>query len=351
MLTKFLRWINLTLILITILAYLSPFVSPESFWLLSVAGLSFPWLVILHIFFIIYWLSKKDRYLFFSFACLILGWGHVQSFYGFGGNKDVVNQEQIRVMSYNAHYLKPLFSMHVGDEAFENKKDFSKFMKKMGTIQILCAQEANQGSLEFFRDSFQLPYYFNSKENSKRTFIFSKYPLLKTGNIKFDNTWNSCIWADLKVQDQIIRVYNVHLQSNKISDTAEKISEEGNIQEKETWESIGDMFTNYKEASKKRARQAERVAKHIAACPYPVILGGDFNDTPLSYTYHVLSTGFQDTFKECGSGIGTTYGGSIPALRIDYVLADENFEVLGHQTFKKNYSDHFPVVGTLRFRE
>ncbi len=351
MLKRILRWTNLVLIFLTLLAYISPFVSPESFWLLSVLGLAFPWLLIAHFLFILFWLVKKDRYVFYSLICLIIGWSNVSNFIGFGYGYVEIPDKAIKVMSYNAHDLKPLFNMHVGEEARANKKEFSRFLQSLGAIHLIIVQEGTQYTLEFFRDSFQMSHYFNSSVNSRKTYIFSKFPILKKGNIQFESTSNSCIWADINIRGKTVRVYNLHLQSNKISDTANKISAKGNIQEKETWEDIGGMFGRYKEASKKRAKQAEKVAAHIAQCPHPIILGGDFNDTPISYPYHILSKGFQDSFKECGRGIGTTYAGKLPGLRIDYVLADKRFEMINHQVYRENFSDHYPVVGTLLFKE
>jgi endonuclease/exonuclease/phosphatase family metal-dependent hydrolase len=77
--------------------------------------------------------------------------------------------------------------------------------------------------------------------------------------------------------------------------------------------------------------------------PYPVIICGDFNDTPVSYAYHQLTSNYQDAFECCGNGIGKTLKGKIPAFRIDYVIYDNNFTPLSYQELKVNLSDHYPV--------
>ncbi|MEM8906288.1 MAG: endonuclease/exonuclease/phosphatase family protein, partial [Bacteroidota bacterium] len=92
-----------------------------------------------------------------------------------------------------------------------------------------------------------------------------------------------------------------------------------------------------------RAQQAHLVAEHVRNSPYPVMICGDFNETPLSYVYRILSAPLQDAFKQKGSGLGTTYAGKIPALRIDYILADRRLKILDHQILYKSYSDHYPV--------
>jgi endonuclease/exonuclease/phosphatase family metal-dependent hydrolase len=83
-----------------------------------------------------------------------------------------------------------------------------------------------------------------------------------------------------------------------------------------------------------------------------VVVCGDFNDTPNSYTYHQISKGLNDAFREAGSGIGTTYVGKIPFLRIDYILySKERFDPLYFKVIRKNLSDHYPVVSTLKIKD
>ena len=78
--------------------------------------------------------------------------------------------------------------------------------------------------------------------------------------------------------------------------------------------------------------------------PYPIILCGDFNDTPTSYTYKQLSEGLNDSFSNAGLGIGQTYNGKFPTLRIDYILHSPEFELNSFKTTDVNLSDHFLLL-------
>jgi endonuclease/exonuclease/phosphatase family metal-dependent hydrolase len=89
----------------------------------------------------------------------------------------------------------------------------------------------------------------------------------------------------------------------------------------------------------------------IEQSPYPVIICGDFNDTPSSYTYHQLSEGLIDAFKESGNGIGHTYGGALPSFRIDYILHDERFKSTRFNTIRSKFSDHYPITTSLKLQE
>jgi endonuclease/exonuclease/phosphatase family metal-dependent hydrolase len=91
-----------------------------------------------------------------------------------------------------------------------------------------------------------------------------------------------------------------------------------------------------------RAPQAETVAAHISESPYPVILAGDFNDTPASYVYRLLSRNLVDAYRS-GRGLGSTYTRSIPGFRIDYILHSPHFESFNYLRGDQKYSDHYPV--------
>jgi endonuclease/exonuclease/phosphatase family metal-dependent hydrolase len=104
-----------------------------------------------------------------------------------------------------------------------------------------------------------------------------------------------------------------------------------------------NLLRRLKRAFVRRAPQAEMVAEHIRKCRYPVIVCGDFNDTPFSYTYNTVKGNLNDAFIECGNGFGKTYNGIFPSFRIDYILHSGSLVPSGYYTHSESYSDHFPV--------
>lgn len=92
-----------------------------------------------------------------------------------------------------------------------------------------------------------------------------------------------------------------------------------------------------------RAFQARKVADHIKKSPYPVIVCGDFNDTPVSYAYRKVKGELKDAFVEAGWGISNSYNGELPSFRIDYILHDKKFKAVNYSRDRVVYSDHFPV--------
>lgn len=151
--------------------------------------------------------------------------------------------------------------------------------------------------------------------------------------------YNGYTVADAKTPLGIIRFINAHLQSNRISVLADKLGKDKNVQE--GLDRAESMFRSYGHTSRTRAEQAEEIRRYIKESPYPVIVGGDFNDVPSSYTYQrILTPRLRDAWTVAGFGPGTTFTGPLPGLRIDFLMVDTSFTVLSAERFETGYSDH-----------
>ncbi len=332
--------------MLTLFTYLSPFVSPSTFWPMAFLGLTFPWLLLLNLLFCLFWMFRKKRYFIFSLITIALGWGHVRSFIGVGThNLRQAPQGSIKVTSFNAHSIVPRSSINrEKDKAYQA---FSALIASEGS-HVYCFQEVpgfqraiKQGK-ELTTDP--IPAELKIIQEKGGIGMLTKLPVADHSYEYFDYETNGYQWADLELpKGGIVRVINIHLQSNGISDMTEEVRAKGTIRDKKTWKSIRGILGKFKRAAQKRATQAEIIAGVIRQSPHPVVVCGDFNDVPLSYTYRVISEGLQDTFKEKGVGLATTYAGHLPALRIDYILVAPAFDILSFYTGRRNFSDHKPV--------
>ena len=93
-----------------------------------------------------------------------------------------------------------------------------------------------------------------------------------------------------------------------------------------------------------------KLSEATGISPYPVILAGDFNDTPSSYTYREMKGALTDGFRRCGNGYGGTFRYLGGLLRIDYVFYDDTFECVRYYMPSEVVSDHKVVIAELRFK-
>ncbi|HNW54622.1 MAG TPA: endonuclease/exonuclease/phosphatase family protein, partial [Bacteroidales bacterium] len=163
-----------------------------------------------------------------------------------------------------------------------------------------------------------------------------------------------CQSCDVKIGKDTIRVLNLHLESikfgkedyNFVSEITTTPSNNDKLK-KGSWSILSKM----KFAYIKRASQIEKVAGYIKTSPYPVIFCGDFNDTPVSYSYRQINNELDDAFVNAGQGLGQTHTNMIPLLRIDYIFHSKSMKCIDYKTIEKDYSDHFPVYARFNLHE
>ena len=349
------RWANILLILLTLLSYLTSFINPKLSGWLSILGLAYPVLLLFNIGFLVFWIYRRKFTLAVStFLCILIGWNYLSAIFGvnYFASASTATSQQLSILTYNARNFRVS-----GD--YTNEKRLLKIEETFAVIKeqqpdIFCGQETfvyqrNKKAREHFEN--YLTAYPHIVSN-RSLLIASKYPIINQGRVEFEgelSKLNSNIFADVQFSNEfIVRVYSLHLESNQVSKTTENIElNTEKLQEKSTWQTIYRILKSIKENQKVRAEQIKSITEHIKGSPYPVIVCGDFNDTPLSYT--VRQTNFlQDNFAKKGKGLGSTYNGNIPFLRIDYILSDSKFKVEDAKILRKHKaSDHFPIVSTV----
>lgn len=337
---KLLLLLNIFLAIASLLSYLSPQIDPEKLWILSFFGLSFPLLLIGNLLFIFFWLFIELKYVLISLLTLACGWVFIKGFFAFNTEKWSSTAKDFSVVSFNISNALSAYDKAI-DARKQKTKNMEDFISKFKDEDILCFQEVGPFASELLHKSFK---GWNLHYLKKGSIILSKHNMIASGEIDFGTITNSCLWADIVVNFDTIRVYSFHLQSNQISKDADDMIQNGHLNEKKTWLGIMGMLIKYKQFHIKRSSQARLIRKHLMTSPYPVILGGDLNDTPLSFTYGHLSKGLNDAFYEKGTGIGTTYSGRIPFLRIDYIFSSPSIKARKFQVLKENFSDHYAVA-------
>ena len=330
------------------LSYIAPIIDPREFWPLSFFGLFYPVFLTINVLLLIYWLITTPSKSWLSILTILIGWSHLMSFATFNTTTDSTSPHVINVMSYNVQNAGWAYSRDKKKRK-ERSAEFIKFLESQNDVDILCTQETGFFGREIISKGFKDIY--RHKLDKKGATIWSKYPMGAQGEIDFGTNTNSCVWADIILPADTVRVYSTHLYSNNISKDASQVLDNVNLQEKETWSGIGGILGKYKKANVNRSKQALQVKKHMSKSPHPVLLTGDFNDPPTSFAYNTLSENMSDAFCEKGLGISSTYGGRIPFLRIDYIMTSDEFNILSYDLIKNNYSDHYPIRSSVILKE
>ena len=324
--------VNSLVATVLLLSYLLPYVEPKKFAFLSVLSLAVPFLIILNLLFMIYWLLQVKRKFFLSLSVLLIGFLFLSPLYKFSSSKKINDPENISVMNYNVRLFN-LFEWIPDTHVKQNIIDF--IIEKQP--DVLSIQEYRPDS------DFQLSGYFKFEEVSGKKVkngqaIFSKYRIINSGSIEFPNTSNNAIYADIVKKNDTIRIYNVHLQSLGFDPTNEKLD----------IESSENLIKRVSKTFNMQQSQAELFLAHKAKCPYKMIICGDFNNTAYSYVYKKIKGNLQDAFVESGNGFGRTFKFKFFPVRIDFILADDHFDVNDFKTYDLELSDHYPVMAKVK---
>ncbi len=304
----------------------------------------------------------------FSAIIILLGISKVSDLYQWRVEPDEIQlngfntrDSTMRVMSYNVR----LFDLYNWTENKETKNKIMSLISKQ-QADILCFQEffyEDTGKFNTLDTLMQIQpashVHIEHTATVKRVnhwgiATFTRFPIIKKGIIQFrDSTDNISIFSDIIAYNDTFRIYNLHLESIRFRREDYKALKTITGNEDQTdLDGPQKIISRMRRAFIRRARQTDIIRKHIEDCPYPIIVCGDFNDTPNSYAYHQISNGLADAFRTSGSGIGTTYIGMIPFLRIDYILySPDAFESLYFKVIRKKFSDHYPVSSCLHLKQ
>jgi len=330
-------FLNIVLTIVTFVAYVLPFLAPKLFPILSVLTLFMPLFFILNGLFFIYWGLQFKKRMILSGLVLLMGITFINKFYKFSSKEYQDEDKDFKVMSYNVR----LFNLFKWIDKPDVAGDILSFINDQNP-DILCIQEYSS-SANIDLKVYRYKYIFMEGNKIKTgQAIFSKFPIINQGDIVFPNSNNNVIYADIKKGKDIIRVYNMHLQSIKITPDVNEISENINVINQDKSQVL---LIRISKAFKQQQQQAEILKEHKKRCEYPIIICGDMNNSAFSYVYRSIKGTLKDSFEEAGTGFGQTYKFRYYPARIDYIFADEKMTVKKFESFSEfENSDHYPVM-------
>lgn len=342
---------NVVIAVLTVLLYEVPQYGPENHWAFAVLPILIPLFLILNIAFVIIYGIQFNLKVILSGIVLVLGSKYLNRTVSLDRNES--KGEGLSVLSYNVRVFNVY--PHLQTEGAQNSKEQLSWLENH-PADIKCLQEFYTDTSSVYNSLRRLkqqtpyvhfePFLVNQKVHKFGMVIFSKFPIIDKGIIRFRRKSNNqVIYADILYKKDTIRIYNFHLQSNII---------EENLFENET--EFKNKFIRslkrYAIASEVRSEQVKTLLDHVKSSPYPVILCGDLNEIPYGYIYEEFRKILYNSFEEKGLGFGFTFNGGIPFLRIDNHFYGPQLEIKSFQTMNHiKYSDHYPLLGVYSLKE
>lgn len=349
---------NLAVAIIMIMTLIGSVISPEKFILLAYTSLIFPIIIVCNIGFVIFWILVRNWLFLMSLILLLISFSHVNNTIPVHFKKSEISTQgkTISILSYNTKMNDAVLK-----HTEEKPNRVIKYILDVDA-DIVCLQEFAVGHKEkdllhedILRIFRNYPYkqiiYKKSQGWCKYGIAtFSKLPIINKDTVKFISENNISIFSDIVINNDTIRLINNHLESNRLTeqDKAKAIELKNNFDADNLTETTLQFSRKLGVAYRARAAQADFIANLIKESPYKLIVLGDLNDVPSSYTYtKIKGKNLNDAFAETGTGLGWTFNQFIYRFRIDYVMHNPEFKVIDFKVDKFKASDHYPIHCTL----
>lgn len=356
------RAILILIALVALLSSIAPYVSPLTFWPVAILGLGFYYFYILNLSMLILLLFFRRKFFFVCLIPFLCGLPVILNFLAFNFNDAETtsdDKQSFKILTYNVR----IFDLYSWSRNLESRLKYFDFFEKENP-DVMCLQEfytssnAEHRNMETLRQRrgavnvhSLLPIFIYGTDRFGIATL-TRFPIIHRETIFADSSSaNGGIATDVLIGNDTVRIYNLHLQSIRFKKEDYGFVKNISSFNKQSWFSGAfGIIGRLKKAFIKRTKQAQLVADNIKKCPHRFVVCGDFNDTPASYTYHLISKNMEDAFLKNGLGAGKTYNGIFPAFRIDYILCSPQLKTASYTKHPFNLSDHFPVSAKVILR-
>ncbi len=342
-----------TIILMAAVGY-SGRLSPLEHATLSQAHFVFPALLLVNLAFLAFWTLFKPRYVLLPLAGLLLCYTPVRK-YAPLNLPAKAPEGALKVLTYNVAGFQ-----HKPADTDEERAELANYIVAQ-QADLVCLQEAaienSRKSIveKILNDAYAYHDTICCPTRGNPLALYSHYPIVKKENITFPDptsgNHSGVFYVD--IDGDTVLVINNHLQSLQLSHADREGFQsivERSIDRDSARAESHKLLDKIKAASLRRAPQAEAVADYISRhAQESIIVCGDFNDTPLSYTNHIIGRLLTNCYEAAGLGPGFTYHENGMLVRIDNILCSKDWTPYECKTDRKiDASDHNPVVCKLK---
>lgn len=317
--------------------HLDPAVHPR----ISQAGLLFPVFLGIDLLFILIWAIVSCRWILLPLMGIFFCWNYVKDYCPINWSRDTV-EKTVKVMSFNVAGFA-----NEPENGFEGWKTM-EYVSRSGA-DVIFLQECPSAGVIFNHLSQRMDSLGYHCRFLGGVRIYSKGPFVgETLHSDVSNLGNGSYACLANIGGDTVLLINNHLQSNAISQ--QEKTDYGNAIEqydKEKMTTSGRLLlSRLTNAAKQRAEQTDKLCELIKKYEkYSMIVGGDLNDTPISYTYQEVSKQLNNVFAESGRGLGISFIRKGFPVRIDHLFVSRDFVV--QDTYIDDTicsSDHRPII-------
>ncbi|MDO4461359.1 MAG: endonuclease/exonuclease/phosphatase family protein [Bacteroidia bacterium] len=341
--------VTVVIALATCVTYYSSYIEPDKLGTFVLIQYAFPYLWVVNIIVLVLQVILRPNWrIAIPVLAAIVTFNGAISVFNISTSDIPKDKKTIKVLTYNVHYMSMAPIDSIGSFLEAQNAD------------ILCLQECDARNYKKIKKwvkayPYMLAHSAKKKKNisGDKQLLLSKYPI-KENRLGGDiDTYIQR--AEVTIGGEKITILNCHLASIGLHSEEIKVFDPSLLPEQEKSNVKKQLKTTHnkmRDAYHRRQEQTRDIAKTIESISTPILLCGDFNDTPISYTYQVVhKRGMKDSFIEAGNGLGNTYNGNLPPIRIDYIWHTDDMEAVYYKEHRVEYSDHFPVCATIVLKD
>lgn len=353
--------VNIFTLLLLLSSFLSWYVSPAKFLIFAYLGLAFPFILVANLILFAFWcIILKWKIVLLNIIVFVICYSPITTYFPIHIFSDDVPEGSIKVLSYNVR----AFNWEL-NKKWKADMPMIQYLRSVDA-DIICMQEyvvstndkrATTRNLQKVLKVY--PYYSViplRPSNGRYEYglaCFSKYPIKAIMSIPIVSSDNGVALYKIEVNGKIITVINNHLESNRLT-SADKQLYKDFLRARDSRkldEVTQNLESRLGSAFRKRAPQVDIVSGYVAEQNTDaVIVCGDFNDSPISYSYKTMKKELLDAYAETGFGPGITYHENYFWFRIDFIMYSKNLEAYKCTVDKVKFSDHYPIWAYLHFK-
>lgn len=351
--------VSLVLISALFAGLLSPYINPWHFWIAALAGLAFPIIWVLNSVNLVFSFFADKRIFYVTLIYLMAGTPMMMRHFSISLKMGCDEEtEQFSIMSFNVEGFNGIS----GKDKYTGQKEIHSYINDK-TPDIVCLQEYSMKGRKhgaFYKtltENLHLSYKqlsgYNAEALSTSTILVtaSKHEILNQGIVYSPDNEIFAIFSDILLGSDTVRVFNVHLQSVKLISEKQILKpERDQVLKKKSARNVISSVRKLKIAFRIRSHQSLILAGSIKASPYPVIVAGDFNDTPASFSFRTIGKSLKEAAYLRTNGFSRTYAESYYPLKIDHIFMDKSLNTCNFRRDKVELSDHYPVIAGFSIR-